>query len=162
MSADYNFRLITACSRQYSEIRIYSINTAWTADVSGCIIGNHGGDPGPTIDKNGVIIMSHLGYSTSGMFANYSSNNGATWSSTYTIASGSQDKNFATTDDAPSSPYYGRSYVVWSLFSVSNPPIAISYTANGGVSWSAAAQINTSVAGQADRIHGVRTPQRGL
>ncbi|MBK8382027.1 MAG: sialidase family protein [Ignavibacteria bacterium] len=123
------------------------VNWFGSDTLQGAPIGNHGGDPGPTIDKNGVIIMSHLGYSTSGMFANYSSNNGATWSSTYTIASGSQDKNFATTDDAPSSPYYGRSYVVWSLFSVSNPPIAISYTANGGVSWSAAAQINTSVAG---------------
>ncbi len=115
--------------------------------LQGAPNSNHGGDPGPTIDKNGNFIMTHLGYSTSGMFANYSTNNGATWSGTYTIASGSQDKNFAGTDDAPSSPYYGRSYVVWSLFSVSNPPIAVSYTTNGGVSWSAAAQINTSVSG---------------
>lgn len=123
------------------------VNWYGSDTLQGAPIGNHGGDPGPTIDKNGVIIMSHLGYSTSGMFANYSTNNGATWSSTYTIASGSQDKNFATTDDAPASPYYGRSYVVWSLFSVSNPPIAVSYTTNSGVTWSAAAQINTSVSG---------------
>lgn len=123
------------------------VNWFGSDTLQGAPIGNHGGDPGPTIDKNGNFIMTHLGYSTSGMFGNYSTNNGATWSATYTIASGSQDKNLATTDDAPSSPYYGRSYVVWSLFSVSNPPIAISSTTNGGVSWSAALQINTSVAG---------------
>jgi hypothetical protein len=120
--------------------------TSWYGWDSVFLTG-HGGDPGPTIDKNGVFIISHLGYPTSGMFANYSTNNGVTWSTTYTIASGSQDKNFSGTDDAPTSPYYGRSYTVWSLFNVGSPPIAVSYTTNGGVSWTPAAQINTSVAG---------------
>ncbi len=114
--------------------------------LQGAPISNHGGDPGPTIDKNGTLIMTHLGYSISGMFANYSTNNGATWSANYTIASGSQDKNFASTDDAVSSPYYGRSYVVWSRFTAAAPPIAVSYTTNGGVSWSPGVDINTSVA----------------
>ena len=114
--------------------------------LTGSPIGNHGGDPGPTIDKNGTIIMTHLGYTVSGMFANYSTNNGATWSSTYTIVSGSQDKNFASTDDAVSSPYYGRSYVVWSRFTAASPPVAVSYTTNGGVSWSAGTDINVSAA----------------
>jgi hypothetical protein len=115
--------------------------------TQGAPIGNHGGDPGITIDKNGTFIQTHLGYSTSGMFANYSTNNGSTWSATYTITTGSQDKNLAATDDAPASPYYGRSYVVWSLFNLASPPIGISSTTNGGVSWSAVTQINTSVAG---------------
>lgn len=137
------------------------VNWFGSDTLQGAPIGNHGGDPGPTIDKNGTFIMTHLGYSTSGMFANYSLNNGATWSSTYTIASGSQDKNFAATDDAPSSPYYGRSYVVWSLFNVGSPPIAISYTANGGVSWSAAAQINTSVAGHYSQGCDIRVGPNG-
>jgi hypothetical protein len=106
-------------------------------------LSGHGGDPGPTIDKNGTFIISHLGYPTSGMFANYSTDKGNTWSATYTIASGSQDKNFSGTDDASSSAYYGRSYTVWSWFSVSYPYIAISYTTNGGVSWSSPQRINT-------------------
>jgi len=137
------------------------LNWFGTDTLQGSPISNHGGDPGPTIDKNGTLIMTHLGYSTSGMFANYSTNNGATWSSTYTIASGSQDKNFAGTDDAPSSPYYGRSYCVWSLFSAANPPIAVSYTTNGGVSWSAAAQINTSVAGHYSQGCDIRVGPNG-
>jgi len=49
------------------------VNWFGSDTLQGAPIGNHGGDPGPTIDKNGVIIMSHLGYSTSGMFAHYSS-----------------------------------------------------------------------------------------
>lgn len=123
--------------------------TTWFGSdtLTGAPIGNHGGDPGPAIDRNGVLHMTHLGYTTSGMFANYSTNNGATWSNTFTIASGSQDKNFAASDDAPSSPYYGRTYCVWSWFPVSNPYAAVSYTTNGGVSWSTPAQINTPPAG---------------
>lgn len=116
--------------------------------LTGLPLGNHGGDPGITIDKNGNFIMTHLGFSTSGMFANYSTDNGLTWSSNFTLTTGSQDKNFATTDDAPSSSYYGRSYCVWSLFNLSSPPIGISWTTNGGVSWTTPPlQINTSAAG---------------
>ncbi len=111
------------------------------------VISGHGGDDGPTIDKNGVFIISHLGYPTSGMFTNYSTDNGSSWSATYTIVSGSMDKNFSGTDDAPSSPYYGRSYTVWSNFSLGSPPVVVSYTTNGGVSWSAMAQVNTPPSG---------------
>ena len=123
--------------------------TSWFGSdtLNGAPIGNHGGDPGPAIDHTGRMYMSHLGYTTSGMFANYSTNNGLSWSNTFTIASGSQDKNFSGVDDDPSSPYYGRAYTVWSLFNVSNPPIAVSYTSNGGVSWTGAQTINTSVSG---------------
>jgi hypothetical protein len=102
-------------------------------------------DPGPTIDKDGVIIFTVL--DNPGMVAAYSTNNGATWSSRVTIQSGSVDKNFAGTDDAPSSAFYGRSYCVWSNFALGQPPIAIAHTTNSGVSWSAVRQINTSVAG---------------
>ena len=102
----------------------------------------HGGDPGPTIDKDGRFIMTHLGYPTSGMYANYSTNNGLNWSITYTIITGSQDKNLAGSDDEPASPYYGRSYCVWTPFTSTVKPIAVSYTSNGGVSWSAPQNIN--------------------
>jgi len=102
--------------------------------LQGTPLGNHGGDPGPTIDKDGRIHMTHLGFSTSGMYANTSTNNGLTWSANYTIESGSVDKNLAGTDDAPSSPYYGRSYCVYTQFS-SPYNARCSYTSNGGVSW---------------------------
>lgn len=137
------------------------VNWFGSDTLTGSPLGNHGGDPGITIDKNGNFIMSHLGFSTSGMFANYSTNNGLTWSANATIISGSQDKNLAGTDDAPSSPFYGRSYVVWSLFSVGSPPIDISYTTNGGVAWSAPIQINTSVAGHYSQGCDIRVGPNG-
>jgi len=101
-------------------------------------------DPGPTIDKNGVIIFTVL--DVPGIVAAYSTNNGSSWSSRITINSGSEDKNFAGTDDAPTSPFYGRSYCVWSHF-VSIPPIVISYTTNGGISWSPMSPINSPPGG---------------
>ena len=101
-------------------------------------------DPAPTIDKNGVIVFTSLNTTgTAFMYGQYSTNYGVNWSTPYTITSVSSDKNFSGTDDYPASPYYGRSYTVWSNFSQSAPSIVFSYTTNGGVSWSAMTQINT-------------------
>jgi hypothetical protein len=106
-------------------------------------------DPAPIIDKDGRFIFTTLNTSSSAatMVANYSTNNGTTWSAYTTITSASSDKNFAASDDAPSSPYYGRTYAVWSNMALSNPPIVVSYTTNGGVSWSTPTQINTPPSG---------------
>ncbi|MFA7361660.1 MAG: T9SS type A sorting domain-containing protein [Candidatus Kapaibacterium sp.] len=101
-------------------------------------------DPAPTIDKNGVIVFTSLNTTgTAFMYGQYSTNFGVNWSTPYTITSSSSDKNFSGTDDYPSSPYYGRSYTVWSNFALSAPPIVFSYTTNSGVSWSSMTQINT-------------------
>ena len=119
-------------------------------------------DPGPTIDKNGTIIMTTLNISGAGtMVACYSTNNGANWSSLYTISGSSSDKNFAGTDDAPSSPYYGRSYCVWSNFASGNPPAVISYTTNGGVSWSPMSQINNPPSGHYSQGVDIRVGPNG-
>ena len=105
-------------------------------------------DPGPTIDKNGVIIFTTLDTPGNlGMVSAYSTNNGVSWSSKISISSASSDKNFAASDDAPSSAYYGRSYCVWSNFAVGSPPIVFSYTTNGGVSWNGVTTINTPPGG---------------
>ncbi len=105
-------------------------------------------DPAPTIDKNGVIIFTTLDVPGNlGMQSTYSLNNAVSWSSKVTITSVSSDKNFAASDDAPSSPYYGRSYAVWSNFSAGTPPIMVSYTTNSGQSWSAPSQINSPPGG---------------
>jgi len=105
---------------------------------------NSPSDPGPCIDKNGTIIMTTL---NPNMAASYSTDNGVTWSPVVFLTTQSSDKNFAASDDAPGSAYYGRSYCVWSNFALSAPPIVISYTTNGGVSWSAMSQINTPPSG---------------
>lgn len=106
------------------------------------------GDPGPMIDKDGRMLMSYI--TTAGsMGASYSTNNGINWAPTVTFpgASSSADKNLSGTDDAPSSPYYGRSYTVYTEFSGTyTNRIVLSYTSNGGVSWSSVAPVSPPVA----------------
>jgi subtilisin-like proprotein convertase family protein len=111
------------------------VNWFGTDTLQGAPINNHGGDPGPAIDKDGNFVMTHLGFTQSGMFGNGSADNGTTWSENFPIQLGSMDKNLACTDDVPSSPFYGRSYVVYVQFS-SGFPARISFTSNGGVNWS--------------------------
>ena len=67
----------------------------------------------------------------------------------------------ATTDDSPTSPFYGRSYCVWSRFTAALPPIAVSYTSNGGVNWSVATDINVPAAGHYSQGCDIRTAANG-
>ena len=112
------------------------------------ITTGHGGDPGPIIDKDGVFILTHQGGFFPGMYANFSTNNGSTWSDNFTIAQNDQDKGSPGTDNIPTSPYYGRSFLVWTRF-VSTFPVVISYTTNSGTSWQTPfIQINNSLPGR--------------
>ena len=111
--------------------------------INSQIIENgHSGDPAPVIDKNGNMIMAHLTSSPlNGVSANYSTNNGLTWSQEVLIntpSSGIWDKDFTCTDDVPTSPFYGRCYCAWEH----SYKEFISYTTNGGVNWAVQVQIN--------------------
>ncbi|HJY64887.1 MAG TPA: T9SS type A sorting domain-containing protein [Ignavibacteria bacterium] len=120
------------------------LNWIGTDVNSGIPTQNHGGDPGPIIDKNGVFLLTHIGYSQAGMFANYSTNLGTNWSNNYTIYTANDvDKGAPGTDNASASPYYGRSYLAFTVFS---PPfrIVLSYTTNSGISWSSVVNVNNS------------------
>lgn len=126
----------------------------------------HVGDPGPIVTKNGIFIMTHLrlNYGTgslTGMDANRSTDNGVTWSPSVTLLGGSQDKNMATADDAPTSAFYGRAYCVWSRFTAGSPPIAISYSTNDGTSWSVATDINVPAASHYSQGCDIRTGPNG-
>lgn len=122
--------------------------TTWrgTDTCFGNPITNHGGDPGPIIDKDGRFILTHQGNLVIGMFANYSTDMGLTWSNNITIATNDQDKGSPGTDDVPSSPYYGRTYLVWTRYSPPYP-IVISFTTTGGASWNPFSQINNTPGG---------------
>jgi hypothetical protein len=109
----------------------------------GQLIGNHAGDPGPMIDKDGRFFMAHIGNQQflSGQFTHYSTNLGATWSNQYPIITGDVGKGDIRSDVSPSSSYYGRTYLGWVQFI--NPfPVMISYTVNGGVNWTSPLQVN--------------------
>ncbi|MEO8211344.1 MAG: sialidase family protein, partial [bacterium] len=155
---------------KFSEGMYVSTNggVSWTGkdSLTGAPVDMHVGDPGPIITKDGTFIMTHLrlNYGTgqiTGMDANASTDNGTTWANSITLLAGSQDKNLATSDDSPTSAFYGRAYCVWSRFNTGSPPIAISYTTNNGTSWSAATDINVSAAGHYSQGCDVRTGPNG-
>ncbi len=134
-----------------SEGTYFSTNggVTWTgSDVcTGSPVQNHGGDPGTIIDKDGVFILTHLGNIQNGMFANTTTNYGVNWSANVPIQSNVDvDKGSPGTDDAPASPFYGRSYLAWTYFV---PPfrIVMAYTTSNGSSWSSIINVNNGFGG---------------
>ncbi len=109
-------------------------------------ISDHGGDPGPGVGPDGRLYMSYLPGSYNSIKAAYSTDLGNTWSAGAVLQSGSQDKNLTTVDNVQGSPYSGRCYVTWSDFTQSSPSTTVSYTSNGGTSWSTFQHVNTPAA----------------
>jgi len=109
----------------------------------GASLFNHGGDPGPAIDKDGRFFMTHIGNGFPvGQFAHYSTDYGVTWSNQYPIFTGEQvGKGDVRSDGTPSSPYYGRTYLAWTKFA-SPFDLQISWTTNGGLNWTSPASVN--------------------
>lgn len=106
---------------------------------------NHGGDPGVSIDKNGVFILTHIGKPSvvAGVYSHYSTNMGTNWSNAYIITTQQpEDKGTSTTDNSPTSPYYGRIYAVWVNLQSSTPPVQFSYSSNSGQNWNSPQTIN--------------------
>lgn len=105
---------------------------------------DNGGDPAPSIDMNGRFYQSYLSFSGTGLWATNSTDNGNSWAPATKIIIGSQDKNHTFTINNASSPFNGRTFIVWSRFTASLPPIAVSYTSDNGTTWSGYVDINVS------------------
>ena len=118
--------------------------TTWQGSdtCSGDPTAFHGGDPGIAIDKDGTFILTRLGRSPfTGLYSHYSTDNGQTWSAQQVISTDDLERAAVATDVVSSSPYFGRTYAVWVKFSPPFP-IVISYTDDGGQSWSEPVPIN--------------------
>ena len=113
----------------------------------------HNGDPGIVIDKDGVFILMHwqtFTGQTNRIYSNSSTNLGTNWSAPYACFSpnDNQDKSDIATDDYPSSPYYGRTYVSSAIL-LSPVYIASNYTTNSGATWhSPFVRVNQSFPGR--------------
>jgi hypothetical protein len=122
---------------------------------------NQRSDPGPVIDKNQRIVFTHITSNTNfgsvtGMGSEWSTNFGANFSATVQIENnGNVDKNLATSDDNPGSPYYGNTYIAYTVFSGSNANGHFSKTTDGGLSWSSALTLNSSPSGYFAQGHDV-------
>ena len=100
-------------------------------------------DPACVFNRTGTMLFN---YFDNIMVTDRSSNGGTNWQGRITVpSSGSFDKNHMAVDDNPSSPYYGRIYVVWTQF-VSPNPTVLSYSTNGGATYSAQQQIGAPLA----------------
>jgi len=127
-----------------------------------------GSDPVTAFDpKHGTVIHTSLNYgflkdgeATKGdVVASISTDGGLHWKTPVVVYQGHgaddaptqvfNDKDWVASDTNPSSPYYGRVYVTWSRFlshhgHYDESPIWLSYSDDGGYTWSAAQEISGS------------------
>lgn len=121
--------------------------TSWTGNFQ--MFTPNNGDPAPWIWPSSSAWPGRLGISVIS-HASYSTNNGTSWSPAVAFNPGGGsafDKNFSAVDDVTGSPFFGRAYTVWTDFTgASNWRIRISYTTDGGTSWSPSTYVspNTS------------------
>lgn len=134
--------------------------------------GNGAGDPAPAFDrKHGAVLMAQLEntggqggpfVSQGDVSVSHSTDGGVNWSEPVTVFKGHGagigpannavfwDKVYMTVDTNPGSPYYGRAYVTATKFvngiqgSFDSAPIALSYSDDGGLTWSDPAIISGS------------------
>lgn len=99
------------------------------------------GDPSVSIDKNGRIILTFIAPS-SNVGVSYSTNNGLNWSVTTNIPGVTlPDKISNTSDNIPSSPHYGNTYIVYN----EREGINFSRSTDGGVTWSVSQRISPAL-----------------
>jgi hypothetical protein len=131
-----------------------------------------GSDPVTVFDrKHRTAIHSSLNYSfqlptgeacRGDLVVSVSTDGGITWQPAVVVDSGFgcdlsntqlfNDKEWIVTDNNPSSPYYGRTYLTWTKFisargSYQSSPIFESHSDDGGKHWTTAQEISGSNAG---------------
>lgn len=134
--------------------------------------GNGAGDPSPAFDgAHDTVLMAQLenvaghgGFyvSQGDVSVSYSTDGGMTWSEPVTVMKGTGtgigpannavfwDKEWLTVDNHPGSLYYGRAYLTATRFlngplgSYAESPIYLSYSDDGGRTWSEPKEISGS------------------
>jgi len=91
--------------------------------------------------------LIHYNYADDFIVSDRSNNFGSAWIGRTIVTNTSQfDMNNNTSDVNPSSAYYGRVYVAWSNFTLSQPAIFFSYSGDGGTTYNSAIQIGQPAA----------------
>ncbi len=108
------------------------------------------GDPSVTCDSWGTFFMGILSFNRydygSGIFVARSTDGGFTWNTPVIVSTSYydfNDKPYITVDNNPSSPYFNRIYIVWTLVSYYYD-LKCSFSTDGGQSFSDPVLINDS------------------
>ncbi|MDQ3871401.1 MAG: glycoside hydrolase, partial [Chloroflexota bacterium] len=134
--------------------------------------GNGAGDPSPAFDaRHNMALMAQLEnvggqggpwVAQGNVSVSRSADGGRTWTEPVTVMKGTGagigpannavfwDKEWLTVDNYPSSPFYGRAYITASRFlnalqgAYAESPIYLSYSDDGGATWTAPQRISGS------------------
>jgi hypothetical protein len=157
----------TCCDQFYTT---FNSGAAWTTgNMSRNSPQVTGSDPVTTFDrKHGVAIHSSLNYSfqlptgeacRGDVVVSVSGDGGISWDPAIVVDSGFgcdlsntqafNDKEWVVTDNNPSSPFYGRTYLTWTKFisasgAYQSSAIFESYSDDGGKHWTKAQEISGS------------------
>ena len=155
----------TCCDQFYTT---FDGGETWeTGNMSNAGPRTIGSDPVTVFDvKHGTAIHPSLSYRINGnwlcdgdLVASVSSDGGITWDRPVQVADGVgcdpsrtqlfNDKEWIVTDNDPKSPFFGRTYLTWTLFeshkaAYAASPIFESHSDDGGFSWSAPQEISGS------------------
>ena len=124
----------------------------WTSQNEGPGgVGNRG-DPAAAIDRSGKFYVGYISPAR-GQGVSFSTDTGATWTHVViaTVPSGADllDKNHLAVDTVAASPFVGRVYSAWTELvsgSANDNDIMFTRSLDGGVTWSAPANISNGVA----------------
>ncbi|MCH7474495.1 MAG: hypothetical protein IIA27_07460 [Gemmatimonadetes bacterium] len=125
----------------------------WTGESAGPDGVANNGDPAAAIDLDGKLYIGYIN-SAGGQGVSFSTNMGTDWTHVDIVATvpglfDLLDKNHLTVDNVAASPFADRVYSAWTEFIAGGPndnDIVLSFSTDGGNSWSALANLSDGVA----------------
>lgn len=104
----------------------------------------------------GFIAFNNVGCTAGGVYISRSSDGGTTWGASVRVRANSNtefhDKEYMAVDNNPGSPFFGRLYMSWTQFrslwcggSIIAAVIVLSYSDDGGATWSSPLTVNSSL-----------------
>lgn len=144
-----------------NDYRTGSVKCGWYASQDGGLTWTDGVLPETTFPYQGDPTVSHCAdgsaiyvclsfvgaYQPHGLFSYRTTNGGLTWSGPSVVLQRQNgfpfaDKEWVWCDPTPSSPNANRAYVSWTDFGLTQSPILLRYSTNGGTTWSANVRVS--------------------